>query len=97
MTKYIKKPVAVNAVEFTQEMINSKNYPDGVEMIGHEVEEMGMKVIRALPTIKTLEGPMIVSVGDFIITGVKGEKYPCKPDIFEKTYYTEQEYAELGL
>ncbi|MDK2822030.1 MAG: hypothetical protein PWP31_1995 [Clostridia bacterium] len=36
--------------------------------------------------IETLEGTMIASPGDYIITGVDGEKYPCKPDIFEKTY-----------
>lgn len=36
--------------------------------------------------IDTLEGVMHASVGDFIITGVNGEQYPCKPDIFEKTY-----------
>jgi len=37
-------------------------------------------------TIKTLEGKHIVCPGDWIITGIKGEKYPCKPDIFEATY-----------
>ena len=36
--------------------------------------------------IKTLEGTHHASIGDWIITGVKGEQYPCKPDIFEKTY-----------
>lgn len=36
--------------------------------------------------INTLEGEMKASVGDYIITGVQGEQYPCKPDIFEKTY-----------
>ena len=36
--------------------------------------------------IHTLEGDMKANVGDYIITGVKGEQYPCKPDIFEKTY-----------
>lgn len=36
--------------------------------------------------IKTLEGRMLASVGDYIIKGVNGEFYPCKPDIFEKTY-----------
>lgn len=36
--------------------------------------------------IETLEGRMHASPGDWIITGVNGEKYPCKPDIFEKTY-----------
>jgi hypothetical protein len=38
------------------------------------------------PAIKTLEGGYIVTPGDWIITGVKGEHYPCKPDIFEMTY-----------
>lgn len=36
--------------------------------------------------IETLEGTMTASPGDYIITGVKGERYPCKPDIFEATY-----------
>lgn len=36
--------------------------------------------------IPTLEGDMHASVGDYIITGVNGEKYPCKPDIFHKSY-----------
>lgn len=36
--------------------------------------------------VSTLEGDMIASPGDWIITGVNGEQYPCKPDIFEKTY-----------
>lgn len=36
--------------------------------------------------IETLEGKMHASIGDYIITGVSGEKYPCKPDIFLKTY-----------
>lgn len=37
-------------------------------------------------SIETLEGIMIANPGDWIITGVKGERYPCKPDIFEATY-----------
>ena len=36
--------------------------------------------------IKTLEGVMVGNVGDWLITGVKGEQYPCKPDIFKATY-----------
>ncbi|MGU8698410.1 hypothetical protein [Clostridium perfringens] len=36
--------------------------------------------------IHTLEGDMLATKGDYIITGINGEKYPCKPDIFEKTY-----------
>ena len=37
-------------------------------------------------TVQTLEGPLHASVGDWIITGIRGEQYPCKPDVFEKTY-----------
>jgi hypothetical protein len=36
--------------------------------------------------VQTLEGPLHASVGDWIITGLKGEQYPCKPDVFERTY-----------
>lgn len=36
--------------------------------------------------IHTLEGDMLANIGDWIITGIKGEKYPCKPDIFEQLY-----------
>lgn len=36
--------------------------------------------------IQTLEGTMKASVGDWIITGIKGEQYPCKPDVFKRTY-----------
>lgn len=41
---------------------------------------------KVMMSVRTLEGLMSVSVGDWIITGVKGEMYPCKPDIFEQTY-----------
>lgn len=44
-------------------------------------------------TIHTLEGDMIARVGDYIVTGVNGEKYPCKPDIFEKTYEEVDEWS----
>ena len=50
--------------------------PDIIEAYQTEVEMV----------ISTLEGDMIASPGDWIITGVNGEQYPCKPDIFEKTY-----------
>ena len=48
--------------------------------------------------IQTLEGTMHASVGDYIITGVNGEQYPCKPDIFAKTYeiLDKEELEEVG-
>jgi hypothetical protein len=45
-------------------------------------DENGKPVLK----IQTLEGDMIASIGDYIIKGIKGEFYPCKPDIFEQTY-----------
>lgn len=49
-----------------------------------EIEAEGP--ITEVQEIETLEGVMRADVGDYIITGVKGERYPCKPDIFELTY-----------
>ena len=47
--------------------------------------------------IQTLEGPLRAAPGDWIITGVRGEKYPCKPDIFEKTYQLVDDDTELTV
>lgn len=51
--------------------------------------------IEEAQTIKTLEGDMLASPGDYIITGVKGERYPVKPDIFHKTYKVYEEGLPL--
>lgn len=45
--------------------------------------------------IPTLEGNMKADIGDWIITGIRGEKYPCKPDVFEKTYEAVPDDTEL--
>ncbi|MBP2646354.1 MAG: putative 10 [Firmicutes bacterium] len=50
------------------------------------IEENDLIIETPQPFIKTLEGPHIIRKGDYIITGVKGERYPCKPDIFHETY-----------
>ena len=76
--KYRKKPVIVDAVQWNGENLN-------------EVKELGgSREFRVGPKkslfIHTMEGIMEGSVGDFIIRGVKGELYPCKPDIFDATY-----------
>lgn len=49
-------------------------------------EQTNKKVV-----INTLEGDMIANPGDWIITGIKGERYPCKPDIFQRTYESVEE------
>jgi hypothetical protein len=92
MMKYIKKPVAVQAVQYFDSMRESDNLPDGVFISYWDYTPDGA---GDYPTIHTLEGPHLVKDGDYIIKGVQGEFYPCKPDIFEATYYTEEEYAKL--
>lgn len=79
MSKYRKKPVVVEAmqVKWGMRMIEILNFTgrDNVEMDA-----------EGYVFIKTLEGVMKVSANDYIIKGVQGEFYPCKPDIFEQTY-----------
>lgn len=76
MTKYIKRPVEVEAVRW-----NGMNHKEVLSFCEDKITfEFGH------PYIKTLEGAMNVSKGDYIIKGVEGEFYPCKPSIFEKTY-----------
>lgn len=76
MAKYCKKPVEIEAIQW-----NGTNESEIKTFVGDAA-----KFTTTLLTIKTLEGIMIAQVGDFIIRGVDGEFYPCKPDIFEKTY-----------
>jgi hypothetical protein len=77
MPKYRKKPVIIEAEQFDA---NSRDLPNGVcYCVTHDARLAG-------PHVHTLEGPLHVTHGDWIITGVKGERYPCKPDVFEQTY-----------
>jgi len=75
--KYRKKPVVIDAIQFVGE-----NHNEIAEFVGSACR---MHTENDL-TISTLEGAMNASKGDFIIKGVNGEFYPCKPDIFHKTY-----------
>ena len=83
--KYKKKPVIIEAVQWTgdnvSEILDFVNHLD-IQMTNHDV---GGEVKTEL-YINTLEGSMHASEGDWIIKGVHGEFYPCKPDIFEETY-----------
>lgn len=77
MKRYVKKPIVIEAVQYNGNNVQEiLNFCGGTAVVG---------VLNEI-TIKTLEGPLHVSEGDFIIKGVEGEFYPCKPDIFEKTY-----------
>jgi hypothetical protein len=81
--KYKKKPIVIEAYKYQAELGNNRlmNW-----LSQHEVSIAGWKFHDSEVTIPTLEGDMKVSDGDFIIIGVKGEVYPCKPDIFEQSY-----------
>jgi hypothetical protein len=74
--KYRKKPVIIEVVQWFKD----GDHPDVTRFFAQDPEQKGYG------WIKTLEGGHIVTPGDYIITGVKGEKYPCRPDIFEMTY-----------
>lgn len=77
MKKYIKKPVVIEAIQF-----NGYN----VEEVKSFCEDRCITGFLDRVIIKTLEGNMSACIGDYIIKGVKGEFYPCKPDIFKETY-----------
>lgn len=93
--KYRKKPVVIEAVQLTKELAlqyfsqpyNKRTFRifDKFELSGSY--HLGDKMVNdAYFLIETLEGRMKCSLNDWIIKGVNGEFYPCKPDIFEKTY-----------
>lgn len=85
--KYRKKPIVVEAMQITEAMILEKEpLPDGVREASKSWHPGDQKVYSYRLVVETLEGIMEARIGDWIITGVKGERYPCKPDIFEATY-----------
>lgn len=85
--KFRKKPVVIEAFQYDGDFIYSDGKPYVPEW-AMEANENGTFVWRDQGDlyVKTLEGVMLVNVDDFVIQGVAGEIYPCKPDIFEKTY-----------
>ena len=98
MAKYRKKPVEIEAIQW-----NGINLSEIKEFVGdslvYDIIDTAWQVGKGKPhvlmKIKTLEGDMEVSEKDFIIKGINGEYYPCKPDIFEKTYEEVQSEEEF--
>lgn len=80
-TKFRKKPVVIEAVQFTGDnciqILSWMGIPESDNPELHTTD---------CPVIHTLEGDLVAETGDWIIKGVKGEFYPCKPDIFTATY-----------
>jgi len=96
MPKFRKKPVVIEAVLFeatTKSVLDMYRFVNGLDSVilksdlDHEkFDDLANSYIKVGFPIKTLEGTMTANVGDWIIRGVNGEHYPCKSDIFEKTY-----------
>lgn len=97
MAKYRKKPVVIDAVhlvDLSYETVNKALAFMGKSIVVPRTMHGGNPLDEYMRTtwkdngikIETLEGVMLASIGDYIIKGVKGEFYPCKPDIFEATY-----------
>jgi len=88
--KYRKKPVVIEALQLPDYVSQSVHielkdfFGEGWESIWNGEFDMSGNAITI--GIQTLEGVMTATEGDYIIKGVKGEFYPCKPDIFEMTY-----------
>lgn len=74
---YVKKPVQIEAIQFTGE-----NIQEIINFVGSNINEYNTEAVF----INTLEGVHRTDLNDYIIKGIKGEFYPCKPDIFELTY-----------
>jgi len=75
--RYRKKPIEIEAIQWI-----GNNFKECENFINGDL----VPLHRSEVLISTLEGDMVASKGDFIIRGINGEFYPCKPDIFKKTY-----------
>ena len=83
-THYVKKPVIIEAIIWTGS--NLQEIDNFFSTKKESPREYGFISNDESMFIKTMEGKMIASKGDYIIKGVKGEFYPCKPDIFKLSY-----------
>jgi hypothetical protein len=79
MKKYIKKPIEIEAVQF---------FTENIEQILNFLGDFPHKYVASeeMLIISTLEGDLLVRYGDYIIKGIYGEFYPCKPEIFKDSY-----------
>lgn len=110
MNKFRKKPVVIEAIQFVEISRTKRKFGESVEYNDATIANfMGCSQLH-MPTspsdkpegrtyleIPTLEGVMQANVGDWIIKGVNGEFYPCKPDIFAKTYDVVEVGEDMGF
>lgn len=98
MKQYRKKPVVIEAIQYKETNRTQRLHGVSIETNAYEIADFMKQPVRSgcspngqpegetFIEIETLEGTMRASLGDWIIKGVAGEFYPCKPDIFEATY-----------
>ena len=86
--RYRKKPVVIEAVRFDGSAESADRIIGwaGAEPVANETSNISYNSIAETLLIPTLEGDHRADSGDWIIKGIQGEIYPCKPDIFEATY-----------
>lgn len=84
--KYVKKPVVIDAVRFYDFSRGFDERPEWLKKAIYDDKKIKFFGTNGKLDIDTLEGPMFASSGDYIIRGINGEIYACKPDIFKKTY-----------
>lgn len=82
--KYRKKPVVIEAIQFFDDAESISLLTSFIA--GQDVVVDYKDIKNPVLKIETLEGTMFANIGDYIIKGVQGEFYPCKPNIFEETY-----------
>lgn len=87
MGRFRKKPIVIDA----------EQWKGGARLEGMEPYHGEYSRLLGTFVVRTLEGDMVVRLGDWIITGVQGEKYPCKPDIFEATYEEVHDEETIGV
>ena len=92
MPLYRKKPVVVHALLYVNgleddfDIVPNCSADEDFKCLHFDCKECDQVRFVKMPYIKTLEGKMYISEGDYIITGIQGERYPCKPDIFKASY-----------
>ena len=81
MQKFVKKPVVIEAIQY-----NGENIEAIEDFVGKKLSTVMSSDVDVKLIIPTLEGYMKALKGDYIIKGIKGEFYPCKPDVFKQSY-----------
>lgn len=93
MPQYRKKPVVIDAIQFIGVADGRLRFASDADWLEEATGKLSTEPgalyrLNDSAAINTLEGPLQISPEDYVIRGVKGELYPCKPDIFVATYDT---------